>query len=245
MRKSFCFLSFALVLSLAVSGAYAAVWYSQNFNNLASGDMAGQDGWDIITEDMATGITSPVVQSAVVHGTSGKALKVEAAQELMRHFDPMHTGEQFLIIHFRKEDASSDNTLHIYLGKDTHEWRAGPVIRIGSQSGGDPDKVGIHNGDNRVPAATFVPGQWHKIRLVANYNTLTYDVYFDDALVADDFNFRNTAHNALGWLMIGFDAGVGVLGYYDNIILGDGDGADVTAVHPESKLATTWAALKR
>jgi len=244
MRKSFCFLSFVLVLSLIVSSAHAAVWYSQNFNNLANGDMAGQDGWDIITEDMASGITSPTVQSAVVHGTSGKALKVEAAQEVMRHFDPMHTGEQFLIIHFRKEDANSGNTLHIYIGKDTHEWRAGPVLRIGDQSG-DPGQVGIHNGDDIAQAAAFVPGQWHKIRVVANYNSLTYDVYFDGALVAEGFNFRNTAHDALGWLMIGFDAGAGVLGYYDDIIMGDGDGADVTAVHPESKLATTWAALKR
>jgi hypothetical protein len=244
MRKSVWYLSLALALSLIVCSAHAAVWYSQNFDGLADGDMAGQDGWEIITEDMATDITSPIVQSAVAHGASGKALKVEAAQEVMRHFDPMHTGEQFLIIYFRKEDANSGNTLHIYIGKDTHEWRAGPVLRIGDQSG-DPGQVGIHNGDDIAQAAAFVPGQWHRLRVVADFNTLTYDVYFDGTMVADDFNFRNTAHDALGWLMIGFDAGDGVLGYYDDIIMGDGDGMDVAAVHSEGKLATTWATLRR
>lgn len=245
MKKSFCLLSFALVLSLVVCGAQAAIWYSQNFDGLAAGDMAGQDSWDIINADeMGSAVASPTVQSAVAHGTSGKALKVEAAQEVMRHFDPVHSGQQFLIIYFRKEDANAGNTLHIYMGKDTHEWRAGPVLRIGDQSG-DPGQVGIHNGDNIVQAAAFVPGEWHKIRVVADYDTLTYDVYFDGDMVADDFNFRNTAHNALGWLMIGFDAGDGLLGYYDDIIIGDGDGANVTAVDAEDKLVTTWAALKR
>jgi len=245
MKKGFWFLSFGLVLSLIVCSAQAAIWYSQNFDNLANGDMAGQDGWDIISEeDMGSVVTSPTVQNAVVHGTSGKALKVEAAQEVVRHFDPVHTGEQFLIIYFRKEDADAGNTLHIYIGKDTHEWSAGPVLRIGDQSG-DPGQVGIHNVNDIIQAGAFVPGQWHQIRVVADYDTLTYDAYFDGDLVAESFNFRNNAHNALGWLMIGFDAGVGVLGYYDDIIMGDGDGANVTAVDAEDKLVTTWAALKR
>jgi hypothetical protein len=245
MRKSFWRVaSLALVLSLVVCNANAAIWYRQNFDNLADGDMAGQDGWQIITADMAENIASPTVQSAVVHGTSGKALKVEAGQEVMRHFDPLHTGDQFLIIYFRKEDASDDNTLHIYMGKDVHEWPAGPVLRIGSQSG-DPGQVGAHDGGDVKPVAAFVPGQWHKIRIAVSYDALNYNAYLDGDLIAEDFKFRKDAHDALGWLMIGFDAGVGVLGYYDDIIMGDGDGADVTAVDSEGKLATTWAALKR
>ena len=31
------------------------------------------------------------------------------------------------------------------------------------QSGGDPDKVGAHNGGDRVQVATFVPGEWHDV----------------------------------------------------------------------------------
>lgn len=244
MKKTLCSLSFILVMAFVVYSAQAAIWYSQNFDGLANGDMAGQDGWDLITADMAEGISSPTVQSAVVHGSSGKALKVEAAQEVMKHFDPMHTGQQFLIIYFRKEDASADNTLHIYMGKEVHEWPAGPVLRIGAQSG-DPTQVGAHDGGTVYPVAPFVIGQWHQIRVAVDYDTLTYNAYLDGNLIAEGYKFRQDYHDALGWLMIGFDAGVGVLGYYDDIIMGDGDGSNVTAVDSEGKLSTTWADLKR
>lgn len=246
MKKSVWFLSFVLALSLVVCNAHAATWYSQNFDKLTDGKMAGQDGWELIPATMAADIGSPTVQSAVVHGASGKALKVEAKQEISRNFTPVHTGTQFLIIYFRKEDKGTDNTLHVYLGKDVHEWSSGPVIRIGKDSGGDPDKVGAHDGADRKQVATFVPGKWHEIRLVVLYDKLTYSTYFDGKLVAEGLKFRNNNHNALGWLMIGFDTGVGVLGYYDDIIMGDGDGSNVTvaAVHPDDKLTTTWGSLK-
>lgn len=243
MRKVFCSLILTLVLSLVVGSANAAIWYSQNFDGLADGDMAGQDGWELTT-DMTADIASLTVQSAVVHGSSGKALQVEAGQEIRRHFDPVHTGEQFLIIYFNKADANSGNTLHLYLGKDVHEWSAGPVIRIGDQSG-DPTQVGAHDGGGITPVAPFVIGQWHKIRIVVNYDTLTYNAYLDGDLIAGDFHFRKDVHDALGWLMIGFDSGVGLLGYYDDIIIGDGDGENVTAVDSDGKIATTWGELKK
>ena len=243
MKKIFWFLCFALAFSLVVSGAHSAIWYSQDFNSLPDGDMSGQDGWELIT-DLDADSASPTVQSAVVHGSSGKALKVEASQEIRRHFDPLHAGQQFLIIYFRKEDDSADNTLHIYLGKDVHAWPAGPVLRIGSQSG-DPTQVGAHDGGTVYPVAPFVPGQWHQVRVAVDYDALSYNAYLDGDLIAEGFKFRDNAHDALGWLMIGFDAGVGVLGYYDDIIMGDGDGANVAAVDSEGKLATTWSALKQ
>lgn len=52
-------------------------------------------------------------------------------------------------------------------------------------------------------------------------------------------------HLALGWLMIGFDAGEGLIGYYDDIMFGEEDQVpNPTAVEPESKLATTWGSLR-
>jgi len=245
MKRVCCLLSFVLMLLLMVYGAKAEIWYSQNFDNLNDGDVAGQDGWEKTT-DMTAGIGSLTVQGAVFNGNSGKALKAEAVQEVRRSFTPIHTGTQFLIISFRKEDAGTDNTMHIYIGKDVHEWPAGPVLRIGKDSGGDPDKVGAHDGADRKQVATFVPGQWYQVRIVAHYDQLNYDAYFDGALVAQGFKFRNNSHDGLGWLMIGFDTGVGVNGYYDDIIMGDGDGANITqsAVYPESKLAVTWGKLK-
>jgi len=242
MRKVFFSLVSVFILSLAIGSADAAVWYSQNFNGLADGEMAGQDGWELTT-DMTADIASPTVQSAVTRGGSGKALKVEAGQEIRRHFEPLHTGKQFLIIYFRKEDDIDGNTLHIYLGKDVHEWSAGPVIRIGAQSG-DPKQVGAHDGGGISPVAPFVVGQWHEIRIAVDYDVLTYNAYLDDDLIAEGFHFRKDVHDALGWLMIGFDSGEGVLGYYDDIVLGSGDGSNVTAVDSESKLATTWGELK-
>ena len=246
MRKGVWFLGFTLALLWVACSAQAAVWYRQNFDSLKDGAIAGQDSWEL-TADLTPDIGSPTVQSAVVHGSSGKALKAEAKQEIRRHFTPVHTGTQFLIIYFRKEDAGTDNTMHIYIGKDVHEWSAGPVIRIGKDSGGDPDKVGAHNGADRKQVATFVPKKWHEVRIVVDYGKLTYNAHFDGKLVAEGFKFRKDAHNALGWLMLGFDAGVGVLGYYDDIIMGDGDGSDVTpsAVYPDDKLSTTWGGLKQ
>ncbi|MFC1713218.1 hypothetical protein ACFL6S_06105 [Candidatus Poribacteria bacterium] len=242
MRRFFLFLSFALLSSMIAYSAQAAVWYSQNFDGLADGDVFGQDSWESI-DNLTAGLGSPTVQSAVVHGSSGKALKAEAGQETCRRFDPVHAGQQFLIIYFNKANADPGNTLHLYLGKDVLAWPAGPVIRIGDQSG-DPGKVGAHNGGDIMQVATFIPGEWHRIRMVVDYDALSYDAYFDGDLVAEGFAFRSNAHDALGWLMIGFDAGAGVQGYYDDIIMGDGDGANVTAVDSSGKLATTWASVK-
>ena len=245
MKKFFLFLSFALVFSFMISNSQSAIWYQQNFDNLKDGEIAGQDSWEKIT-DLVADIGSPTVQGEIFNGRSGKALKAEAKQEVRRHFDPVHAGTQFLIIYFRKEDTSATNTLHIYIGKDVHEWAAGPVIRIGSQSG-DPTKFGAHNGGTVVPVATIVPKQWHKVRVVVSYDKLSYNVYFDNTLVAEGYKFRKDVHNALGWLKLGFDSGVGVLGYYDDIIMGDGDGADIvpSSVSPTGRLATTWAGLKQ
>ena len=230
---------------MMVCSTNAAVWYSQNFDKLNDGEVAGQDSWEKTT-DLTADIGSITVQGAVVNGSSGKALKAEAIQEVRRSFTPIHTGTQFLIISFRKEDAGPDNTLHIYMGKDVHEWPAGPVLRIGKDSGGDPNKVGAHDGADRKQIATFIPGQWHQVRIVVHYDQLNYDVYFDGTQAAQGFKFRKDVHDGLGWLMIGFDTGVGVLGYYDDIVMGDGDGSDYnpSAVSPEKKLAVTWGNLK-
>ena len=242
MRAYFLLMCFALFFSFMISGAESAIWYQQNFDSLKDGEVAGQDNWEKII-DMTADIGSPSIQGAVFHGNSGKALKAEAKQEVRRSFIPVHTGTQFLIIYFRKEDVGTDNTLHIYMGKDVHEWAAGPVLRIGSQST-DPTKFGAHNGGTVMPVATIVAKQWHKVRVVVSYDKLSYNAYLDEKLVAEGFKFRKDAHNALGWLMLGFDAGVGVLGYYDDIIMGDGDGTDAASVSPTGRLATTWGELK-
>ena len=43
--------------------------------------------------------------------------------------------------------------------------------------------------------------------------------------------------------MLGFDGGVDLIGYYDDILFGEGDTLPL-AVDAAGKLATTWAGMK-
>jgi hypothetical protein len=71
-----------------------------------------------------------------------------------------------------------------------------------------------------------------------------YTVHLDDKVIAKDFSWRNPAnHHGLGWLMLGFDAGSGLIGYCDDIVFGEGDKSP-SSVAPLDKLATTWASIR-
>jgi len=221
--------------------------YSQNFDNLEDGDIFGQDGWASIDE-LSAGMGPLQVQSNVA--LSGKALEVEAFHEThIRWSEPVGTGTCYLSIFFRKENADAGNTLHIYMGKGALAWSAGPVIRIGSQSGGALDDIGVHDGSDNVieQPAKYKVGEWHHIREVIDVDNMTFDVYLDGKDIGN-FMFRNATHDTIDWLMIGFDEGTGVLGYYDAVEfgLGKGEGAftRATPVEPLEKLSTTWGTLK-
>lgn len=182
--------------------------------------------------------------SDVKRGPAGKSLEVEAGHEAVRNFEPIiESGVHFLSIWFLFENIGGGNTLHIYFGDTTREWNAGPVIRIGSQSG-DDNQVGVHDGGTVQPVALIKQGQWQHIRSVMDVDKHTYSVYVDDKLAAEDFAWRNPAgHPGLGWLMLGFDGGAGLIGYYDDIIFAEGD-TPPAAVEPEAKLATAWGSMK-
>jgi hypothetical protein len=118
------------------------------------------------------------------------------------------------------------------------------VIRIGSQSGGGFDEVGVHDGGAAQPVAPILEGQWQHIFEVLDVDNHTYDVYVDGELAADGFAWRNPAvHESLGWLMVGFDGGVDLIGYYDDIVFGEGATLPLS-VDAGHKLATTWADVK-
>jgi hypothetical protein len=93
---------------------------------------------------------------------------------------------------------------------------------------------------------TLKVGQWQHFFEVIDVDNLTYDLYLDDVLVAEDFAWRNPGnHKAIGWLMFGFDRGTGrTIGYYDDVVLGEGN-EFFQAVAPENKLATTWGHLRK
>jgi hypothetical protein len=220
--------------------------YSQNFDDLDDGDVAGQGGLELISV-LTPGIGSPTVQSKVA--LKGKAMQVDTFQEVYTQFPkPVETGTCYLSIFFRKEDADPSNTIHIYMGKGARAWSAGPVIRIGAQSG-DPKYIGIHDGsdDVIVQAAKFEIGKWHHIREVIDVDKQTFDVYLDGKDLGE-YEFRNASHDAIEWLMIGFDEGVGTLGYYDAIEFGLGTGESAfvraTPVDPAGKLGITWGMVR-
>jgi hypothetical protein len=220
------------------------IHYEQNFDGLKEGDLAGQDGWET---GPPANQASTQVTSAVKHGPTGKSMEVNANQEVIRNFDPIiKKGIHFLSIWFRFENPGvADNTLHIYMGEVIREWRAGPVIRIGAQST-DPNKVGVHDGNTVKPVGDIKKGEWQHIFEVIDVDKQTYTVYLDDEVIAENFSWRNPAnHHGLGWLMLGFDLGSGLIGYFDDIVFGEGDKLPSLSVEPGEKLATTWAHLKK
>jgi hypothetical protein len=219
-----------------------AIHYQQTFDSLKDGPLDGQDGWAV---GAPANQPSPSVVSKVKHGATGKSVEVNANQEVIRDFKPIvKSGVHFLSIWFRFENPGGTNTLHVYMGEATREWNAGPVVRIGAQSG-DPNQVGVHDGGTVKAVAPIKKGQWQHLLEIINIDKQTYTVLVDDQIAANNFSWRNPAgHKALGWLMIGFDGGAGLIGYYDDIVFGEGDTLPVLAVEPKDRLATTWARVK-
>ncbi|MFC1713219.1 hypothetical protein ACFL6S_06110 [Candidatus Poribacteria bacterium] len=243
-----CFLAISMALWGIAFGADKII-YSQDFDELDDGDIHGQDGWESI-DSLTAGLGSLTVQGGVTLTGSGKALQAEAFQEThIKWPEPVETGTCYLSIFFRKENVDAGNTLHIYMGKGALAWSAGPVVRIGSQSGGGLDEVGVHDGadDVIVQPAKYKIGKWHHIREVIDVDKMSFEIFFDGKNVGK-FDFRNASHTTIEWLMIGFDEGIGLLGYYDAIEFGLGTGEQAftraTPVESAGKLGTTWGTVK-
>ena len=242
MKKLSLLLTTTLLLCLCSAGVMGqAIHYQQNFDNLKEGDADKQDGWAV---GAPANQPSTKITSKVKHGLAGKSMEVSANQEVIRDFNPIiKKGTHFLSIWFRFENPGGDNTLHIYMGEVIREWQAGPVLRIGAQSG-DPNKVGVHDGNTVKPVGDIKKGEWQHLFEVMNVDKQTYTVFLDDKVVAKDFSWRNPAnHHGLGWLMLGYDVGAGLIGYYDDIVFGEGDQLP-KAVEATGKLATRWGQMK-
>jgi len=232
-----------LLFSIAAQGA--VIHYEQNFDFLKDGD-AEQDGW--ATGPPATVNEKPTtITSEVFHGDSGKSMQVDPMQVVVRDFDPIiKSGVHFLSLWFRYELQNvSDDKLFIYMGGEIKEWAGGPVCYVGG--GSDPNKVTVYNGGTATPVGddNLLVGEWQHFFEVIDVDNQTIDVYVDDELVAENFLWRNpTNHKGLGWLMLGFDRGVATIGYYDDIMFGEGNEI-IQAVAPEGKIASTWGYLKK
>lgn len=244
MNKLMLIMAVCILCICSISVHGAVIHYEQNFDNLKDGE-AEQDGWAMgppATDEMPTTITSEVF-----HGDSGKSMKVDPEQVVIRDFDPIiKSGVHFLSLWFRYELQNvTDDKLFIYMGEEIKEWAGGPVCYIGGNSA-DPNKVTVYNDANATPVGeNILVGEWQHFFEVINVDNQTYSVYVDDVLVAEDFLWRNPGnHKGLGWLMFGFDRGKGgTVGYYDDVVFGEGEEL-IQAVAPGDKLAATWGHLK-
>jgi len=240
----------ALVMTVSlfcvfVTMAQAKIHYAQNFDNLKEGEADGQDGWAV---GPPANIPSTTITSEVKHGPTGMSMKVDPVQVVIRDFNPIiRGGIHFLSLWFRYELQNvTDDKLFIYIGEEIREWAGGPVCYVGGNNT-DPNKVTVYNGPDPVPVGENIKvGEWQHFFEVMDVDNQTYSVYVDDVLVAENFGWRNPGnHNGLGWLMLGFDRGKGgTIGYYDDIVFGEGDTLP-SSVEPGDKLAATWGRLKK
>ena len=147
---------FALCFAISAAAAAVEIHYEESFDGLAAGDADGQGGW---LAGAPANQASTVITADENREGGGKSMEVSANQEVVREFDPhIASGVHFLSIWFKFANVDAANTLHIYMGDEVREWNAGPVIRIGSQSGGGFDEVGVHDGGAAQPVAPILEG---------------------------------------------------------------------------------------
>lgn len=233
-----------LILSLGflllASNVLGAVWYTQNFDKLRDGDIVGQDEWQA-----AMGQKTCEIQAKVKHGDTGKSILVTANTMVSRSFKDDHDGTQYVSLYTQREEGAG--TLLFYIGGDTIKWGGAAVFNIGSDG-----TINALKGNVGQPVAKGELGQWHHIRAVLDFAKKTYDFYVDSEKVADDFGFRGEGgkggvNPSLGWIFFGWDHPEALVGYIDDIEMGDGEGENAgipKAVSPEGKLTTTWACVK-
>ena len=235
-----------VVISLMFMGiSYAEIWYEEDFDDFKDGDVAGQDEWETVWDQ-----ESAVVQGDVAFGNTGKSLLVDCnkgGRMSIRNFPDAHAGIQHVSLHSRK-DSPSENPMMYYIGGDVLGWGAAAVFVI------KENIVSAIDGANEVNIAEVELGEWSYFHVVLDFDSQTFDFYVDGEQVADDFVFRGKfkgpkPNPSLDWVFLGANHGVvPLVAYLDNISIGTGEGDpsySESAVSSSSKLATTWAELKR
>jgi len=246
MSRLISIIAVSMLLLFSIAAQAQIIHYYQNFDGLVEGTVEGQDGW--ATGPPATvNETATTITSDVFHGDFGKSMQVDPFQVVIREFDPtIKSGIHFTSLWFRYELQNvSDDKLFVYYGEEVREWAGGPNCYIGG--GSDPNKVSLYKDGAWIAVGeNILVGEWQHFFQVIDIDNQKHDLYIDDVLVAEDCDYRNPGnHKALGWIMFGFDRGkMGTIGYYDDVVIGEGDQLIEQAVAPEDKLASTWGHLK-
>lgn len=151
--------------------------YETHFNDYNTGDVDGQDGW-VVTNGAAT------IVAASMDGQSLEVVKSVNSGYCHRDFDASTAVE----VEFTANPVDAGQT-GVFLLEDS-AGTYGAKIKIQSNwiSAWDENKVG---GADYVALQAVADADTPIIRIVANAETDTYDVYIDDVLQADDFGFNN------------------------------------------------------
>lgn len=232
--------SLILASWLFMSVSYAEIWYREDFDNLANGNIVGQDTWAAVVHWKAKGAN---VQGDIAFGNIGKSLLVGGGEMVVRKFPGAHADIQHVSLHSRKEIKASQ--MIWYLGGGPVRWGAGTVFTI---KGGKLKSTDGKDWD--VDIFEIKHGEWNYYHIVMNFKTKEFDFYVDGKKVADDFKFREPDNPSLDWFFFGSHPDHAVLEVYiDNISIGTGAGnpnfhPDKMPVSSSRKLAAVWAKLK-
>ena len=221
-----------LVMSFVVTaGAYAEMWYVQTFEELNAGPLSGQDGW----------VAGATVQEEFSHGEDGQSIHVTGnISRVLEGNDDIQYISFYLMV---SEEAAMDWKL--YMGDTAQNQAAAMGLNP------DHETIHIHGGDEQIPV-NIEPGEWYQFGAVINFNTMSWNFYFNDMEVPlrEGNGFRNAACIELSniWLNMWTAPSLGGL-YMDDFMIGDGDAIPTSlgpkpAVEPELKLATLWGKIK-
>ena len=223
-------LSLVIFLTMVVS-ASSEMWYTQAFDDLKEGPLAGQDGWS----------GGAIVQDKLFHGKSGQSINVTGniSRSLVEHEEVQYVTFYFMVT----EKANMDWKL--YMGNAAQRQAAAMGLNPNNET------LHIHGGDEQMPV-DVMPGEWYQLGAVLNYETKTWKFYFNDMEnpFREGKSFRHGDSDALTdiWLTIWTAPSAGGL-YVDDFMIGDGDAIPAPldfehAVDAESKLATLWGEIK-
>jgi|GEM_PF-3018185 len=223
-------LSLVMFLTMA-AGASSEMWYTQTFDDLKDGPLAGQDEW----------IGAATVQDNFFHGKSGQSINVigNISRSLTEHEDVQYVTFYFMVT----EKAGMDWKL--YMGNAAETQAAAMGLNP------DNETLHIHGGDEQMPV-DVQPEEWYQLGAVLDFNSKTWKLYFNDMEnpFREGKNFRNAGTDVLAkiWLTIWTTPSAGGL-YVDDFMIGDGDVIPASigprpGLEPVAKLATSWGKVK-